>query len=66
MCGHRSLFCTNILVFDENKKNFTVTPQSHRKYCYFGGFKSVSSKIMNGDPQLLLHIFKVTYLKIMN
>ena len=60
-------FVQNTLVFDKHKKDFTLnmlTLQSPRKYCYFEGFKSVSSEIMNGDPQLLFHIFKVTYLKI--
>ena len=53
------------LVFAKNKKNFAITPQSPRKYCYFGAFKICLSKIMNGDPQLLFYIFKVKYLKIM-
>ena len=45
--------------------NFAITPQSPRKYCYFGAFKIFLLKILNGDPQLLFHIFKVKYLKIM-
>ena len=36
------------LIFARTRK-FTTAPQSPRKYCYFGGFKSVSSKIMNDD-----------------
>ena len=46
-------FVQNTLVFDKHKKDFTLTMltlQSPRKYCYFEGFKSVSSEIMNGDP----------------
>ena len=54
-------FVHNILVFDTHKKNFTITIQSPRKYCYFREFESSSSKIMNGDPQLLFHILKATY-----
>ena len=55
----------NNLVLGKNKKNFTITPQSRGKYCYFGAFKFFLSKIMNGNPQILFHIFKVKYLKIM-
>ena len=51
---------TNII-----KKKITITSQSPRKYCYFDAFKIFLSKIKNGDPQLLFHIFKVKYLKIM-
>ena len=29
---------------------FAITPQSRKKYCYFGGFESVLPRIMNGDP----------------
>ena len=53
------------LVFGKNKKNFAITSQSPRKYCYFGVFEIFLSKIMNGDPQLLFQIFKVKHLKIM-
>ena len=27
-------------------------------------YKGILNKIMNGDPQLLLHVFKVKYLKV--
>ena len=54
-----------MLVFGKNKKNFTITSQSPRKYCYFGAFKNFLSKIMNSDPQLSFHILKVKYLEIM-
>ena len=59
----------SVFLFDKNKlylekKTFTITPQSPRKFCYFEGFKSILSDIIIYDPQLLFHIFKVTYLKI--
>ena len=43
------------------QEKFATTPQSPRKYYYFGRYKSVSSKIVNGDFQLLFYIFKVKY-----
>ena len=58
-------FIQNTLVLGKNKTNDAITPQSPRKYCYFGVFKIFVSKILDGDPQLLFHIFKVEYLKIM-
>ena len=37
-----------------------------RKYCYFGAFKIVLSKIMNDDHQIIIILyFHVKYLKIM-
>ena len=33
-------FIKNVLVFGKNKQHFEIKPQSHRKHCYFGGFKS--------------------------
>ena len=51
----------NILEFDLHKKNFPITPQSLRIYCYFEEFKSVSSKVMIGDPN---YDFKVIIFKI--
>ena len=35
----------NAPVFGKNKKNFAITPQSPRKYCYLGAFKMVLSNI---------------------
>ena len=43
-------FIQNTLVLNKNKKNFAITPQSPRKYCYFGAFKTFLSKILNDDP----------------
>ena len=54
------------LYLDTRKKNFAITPQSPRKYCYFGMFKTILSKIMNGDSHLLFYIFKLKYLKILS
>ena len=31
-------FVQNALTFGKNKKNFAITPQSPRKYCYFREF----------------------------
>ena len=58
-------FVHNALVFDIN---CTITPQSPRKFCYFGGFKSVSSKITTGAiivSDVQSNIFKDYILKML-
>ena len=37
--GHCSLIHSTYPLFGKNKNNFAITPQSPRKYCYFGAFK---------------------------
>ena len=59
-----SILLKKNLVFGKDKKIFTITPQSPRKYCYFGAFKIFLSKIVTGDPQLLFHILKVKCLRL--
>ena len=62
--GHHSLFLR------KNFKRTKVAIFSRTLWCYceialvFSKYKSVLYKIMNGDPKLLFHIFKVKYLKI--
>ena len=62
--GHRSLFLT------KNFKHTKVAIFSRTLWCYCEIFlvlaknKGNLNKIMNGDPKLLFHIFKVKYLKI--
>ena len=56
--GHRSFFkCTQVAIFSRTLwcycEIFLVLPK----------YKGILNKIMNGDPKLLFHIFKVKYLK---
>ena len=52
-------------IWQNQEKFLKKTPQNPRKkYCHFDAFKIVLSKIMNGDPQLLFHIFKIKYLRL--
>ena len=53
--GHRSKFFSKYPCIWQEQDKFAITPQSHRKYCYFGVFKIFLSKILNGDPQLSFH-----------
>ena len=62
--GHRLLFLT------KNIKCAKLAISSRTLWCYCGiclvlaKYKVILNKIMNGDPKLLFHIFKVKYLMI--
>ena len=62
--GQLSLFLT------KKFKHTKVAVFSRSLWCYceiflvFAKYKGILNKIMNGDPKLLFHIFKVKYLKI--
>ena len=57
------------LLKNKSIKIFAITPQGPGKRFYFPTstlhLKLFCQKIMNSDPQLLIHIFNVKYLKIM-
>ena len=62
--GHRSIFLT------KKFKRTKVVIFYRTLWCYceiflvLAKYKGILNKIMNGDPKLLFHIFKVKYLKI--